>query len=377
MNLIKVITGIRRSGKSVILQSIIQELKNRTDNIIFLNFERLSDLDKAGTCKDLVRYIGENRKEGKCYVFLDEVQEIVDWQVAIKDLRLSDTSIFITGSNSKLLSQEFLTLLSGRFVSFRIRPFVYKEIVAYGKELGKDTSVMDYLVWGGFPGRFVANGPIPTVGYLTDLESTIVVNDLIKRYRIRKEVLFKKIVSYVLRCNARIFSARSVYRSLKNESATCSLNTVIKYVDYLKQAYVIDEIPRYSTKVKRELVDSGKLYGADVCFTSLHVSDGRYDLDHNMENVVYNELLYMDYTVKVYDNRGREIDFLATKQGRTYFIQVAFSVVDAQSYTREMSAFSGLDDFHQKILITNDELDYTTSTVKHIKLKDFLMMEDL
>ena len=130
-DLIKVITGIRRSGKSVILETIINEIKEKTDNIIYLNFEKTTDFAKASSAKELIDYVKKNRKHGKCYCFFDEIQEIDDWQIAVKDLRLDNCSVFVTGSNSKLLSSEFLTLLSGRFVSFRIRPFVYKEIKEY------------------------------------------------------------------------------------------------------------------------------------------------------------------------------------------------------------------------------------------------------
>lgn len=146
---------------------------------------------------------------------------------------------------------------------------------------------------------------------------------------------------------------------------------------YLKEAYVIEEIPRYSTKIKRELNYTNKIYNSDVCFNSLKIDNNRYDLDHNLENIIYNELLYMGYKVNVFDNSGNKIDFIANKNGKKYMIQVAYSVVDEKAYNREFKAFSSLNNQNQKILITNDDLDYSTSTVKHIKLKDFLMMKEL
>lgn len=376
-DLVKVITGVRRCGKSVILDTIMNEIKEKTDNIIYLNFEKTTDFSKASDVETLISYVKENRKEGKCYCFFDEIQELDDWQVAIKDLRLDNCSVFVTGSNSKLLSSEFLTLLSGRFVSFRIRPFVYKEIKEYSNEIGINVGVTDYLIWGGFPGRFNNITLDGTKAYLSDLESTIVINDLIKRYKIRKEVPFKKIVNYILCSNSRIFSIRSIHRYIKNDFPDLSLMTVTKFVEYLKEAYIIDEIPQYSTKTKRELQYYGKIYNSDVCFNSLRANNNRYDLDHNLENIVYNELLYMGYTLKVYDNKGKEIDFMATKDGKTYLIQVAYSVVDEKAYNREFGAFANLDNSNQKILITNDAVDYSTSTVKHIRLEDFLMMDEL
>lgn len=376
-DLIKVITGIRRCGKSVILDEIIDEIKKKTDNIIYLNFETVSVLNKIHTYLDLISYVNDNRKDGKCYVFLDEVQVLTDWAIAVKDLRLHNNSIFVTGSNSKLLSSEFLTLLSGREISFRIRPFVYKEIKEYASELGKDVSVQDYLIWGGFPKRFEYNNEKETKAYLNELENTIVINDLIARYKIRKDMLFKQILNFIFINNSRIFSSLSIYNYIKNEDATCSINTIIKYLGYLKEAYVIDEIQKYSTKTKRELKYNPKLYLSDVSFNSLRVSNNRYDFDHNIENVVYNELLYMGYSLKTFDNKGKEIDFIANKDGKIYYIQVAYSVVDLKAYDREFNAFKDMDNLNQKILITNDENDYSTSTIRHIKLKDFLLMKDL
>lgn len=376
-DLIKVITGIRRSGKSVILESIIEEIKEKSDNIIYLNFEKISDFNKASNANELIDYVKRNKKEGKCYCFFDEIQEIENWQIVVKDLRLENCSIFITGSNSKLLSSEFLTLLSGRFVSFRIRPFVYKEIIEYSKELNINVSIADYLIWGGFPGRFLNITNEGTKAYLQDLERTIVVNDLIKRYKIRKEAPFKKIVNYILLSNSRIFSIRSIYRYIKNDFPNLSLNTVAKFIEYLKEAYIIDEIPQYSLKTKSELHYYGKIYNSDVSFSSLKAINNRYDLDHNLENIVYNELLYMGYELKVFNNNGKEIDFLAFKDNKKYYIQVAYSVENDKAYEREMNAFSSLDNLNQKILITNDIVDYSTSTIKHIKLEDFLLMEEL
>ncbi len=376
-DLIKVIVGIRRCGKSVVLETIMNEIKQETDNIIYLNFENTADLIKASSPIELVKYVENHRKEGLCYIFLDEIQEIENWHVAVKDLRLHNNSVFITGSNSKLLSGEFLDFLSGRFVSFRIRPFIYKEILEYSKETNNFITPTDYLIWGGFPGRLNLKEMESKKVFLTELENTIIFNDLIKRYKIKKTVAFKKIVNYILISNSRIYSARSIHKYIKTQCEDISLNTVIKYLNYLKEAYIIDEMPQYSTKAKRELSYYCKIYNADVCFNSLNVSNNRYDLDHNLENIVYNELCYMGYDLKVYDNQGKEIDFIATKAGKTFFIQVAYSVVDEKAYKREFDAFNELDNSNRKILITTDDIDYSTSTVTHINFEKFLLLEEL
>lgn len=377
-DLIKVIVGVRRCGKSIILEQIMKEIKEKTDNIIYLNFEDDAVIANIYNSEKLIEYVEENRKEGKCYIFLDEIHEVTDWNRAVKTLRLHNNSVFITGSNSKILSKEYTDAFSGRYVSFRIRPFVYKEIVEYSKELNKEYSISDYLVWGGFPKRleFSHEGMIT---YLSDINESIIEKDLIVRFKIKNEELFKRIVNYVLMSNSRIFSARSIEGHLKNEDIKGSINTIIKYLGYLEKAYVINRIEPYSSKTKSELNYYFKIYNEDVSFNSLRCFNNRYDLTHNMENIIYNELIYRDYKLKVMSKEedDKEIDFIAQKDGKDYYIQVAYSVEDEKAYDREFGAFATIDNTHKKILITNDELDYSTSTVTHIKLKDFLEIDSL
>lgn len=376
-DLIKIITGIRRCGKSVIMEQIIKEISNKTDNVIYLNFEDKKISSNITNADELISFVEENKKAGKCYLFFDEIQTLDGWQDACKTLRLYNYSLFITGSNSKLLSGEFTKELSGRYVAFRIRPFVYKEIVEYCKMLGKEASVTDYLVWGGFPKRFEFNSIEAQNRYLNDLDDTIVINDLIRRYKIRKESLFHSLVNFILRSNSRIFSAKSIHDYIKQEHTSCSVNTIMKYLNYLEEAYIIDSVKQYSTKTKKELSYYSKIYNADVSFNSIRCMNNRFDLTHNLENIIYNELIYMGYKVYVYNNNGKEIDFLATKDSLRYYIQVAYSVTEDKAYQREFSAFKNIDNLSQKIIITNDDIDYSTSVIKHIKLKDFLTMESL
>lgn len=376
-DLIKIITGIRRCGKSIIMEQIREEILQKTNNVIYLNFEDKRVLANITDSDKLIKYVEENRKEGKCYIFLDEVQMVDKWQDACKTLRLYNNSLFITGSNSKLLSREFTKELSGRYVSFRIRPFVYKEILEYTQELGKEASITDYLIWGGFPKRFELNTKEAQIKYLNDLDDTIVINDLINRYKIKKENLFKNFVNYILRSNSRIISAKSIHNYIKGKNEQCSINTIIKYLGYLEEAYVIEKVKQYSSKTKSELAYYSKIYDEDVAFNSIRCMDNRYNLTHNLENIVYNELIYMGYNVNVFNNNGREIDFLVKKNNKQYYVQVAYSLADDKTYNREFSAFTNIDNFSQKIIITNDDIDYSTSVIKHIKLKDFLLMESL
>jgi len=376
-NLIKIITGIRRCGKSVIIKQVFNELENDGRRCLFLDFDLRPVRKEINDADALLDHVRERLGDDKLYVFLDEVQNLEGWNEAVRTLRLWNTSVFITGSNSKLLSREFTKELSGRYVSFRIKPFVYREALEYVKQLGREYSVIDYLVWGGFPAALEQPDTDALKRYLNDLNSTIIFNDLENRYRIRKTDVFERIVDYVLVSNARVFSAKSISDYMKGQNINVSVATVIKYLGYLKEAYVIEDVPLYSPKAKARLNYYYKLYDEDVSMNSIRVSGNRFDLTHNLENVVLNELIYMGYEVSVYDNKGREIDFRAVKDGKIFLVQVAYSIAEEKAYDREFSAFACLDNTSKKILITNDEIDYSTSTVYHYRLRDFLMMDEL
>lgn len=376
-DLIKIITGIRRCGKSVILEQVQNEIKAAGKPCLFLDFDLKPTRNLIPDADALIDYVEKYIDKEKLYVFLDEIQNVKEWNEACRTLRLKNCSVFISGSNSKLLSKEFTKELSGRYISFRIRPFVYKEILEYAEQNGKDYSITDYLVWGGFPAALAQDDIIAKRRYLNDLNDTIIYNDLENRYKIRKTEEFERIVDYILVSNARIFSAKSISDYMKGKNISVSVPTVIKYLGYLKEAYVIADVALYSPKAKSKLNYYYKLYDEDVSMNSIRVSSTRYDLTHNLENIVLNELLFMGYEVTVYDNKGREIDFRAEKDGKTYLIQVAYSVAEDKAYEREFSAFSNIDNTMKKIIITSDDIDYSTSTVYHYKLKDFLMMDEL
>ena len=338
-DLVKIITGIRRCGKSVILNQVQDEIKAEGNKCLFLDFDLKPTRNMIPDADALINYVNENIGEEKLYLFLDEIQNVKGWNEACRTLRLYNCSVFISGSNSKLLSKEFTKELSGRYISFRVRPFVYKEALEYASQTGKKYSITDYLVWGGFPAALEQDNINAKRRYLNDLNDTIVYNDLENRYKIRKKEEFERIVDFILISNARVFSAKSIADYMKGKNISVSVPTVIKYLEYL--------------------------------------SGSRYDLTHNLENVVLNELLYMGYEVTVYDNKGREIDFRAKKDGKIYLIQVAYSVAEEKAYEREFSAFSNIDNSVKKIIITNDDIDYSTSTIYHYKLTDFLLMKEL
>lgn len=376
-NLLKIITGIRRCGKSVIMDQIENELRQDGKKTLKLNFEDRAVSASINTVDALIDYVTQHLGKEKLYVFLDEVQTIEHWNVACRTLRLKNVSLFITGSNSKLLSKEFTKELSGRYVAFRIRPFVFAEIQKYAKELKQNYSIADYLVLGGFPQAIEFPTKEARLRYLNDLDDTIVINDILNRYKIRKDHLFRRLVNYVMISNARIFSANSVQKVLKGQGIDCSLNTIVKYLSYLEEAYVISPIRQYSPKAKRELKYYQKLYIEDVSFNSIRQTDDHWDITHNLENIVFNELLYRGFSLFVYKVDSQEIDFLAEKNNRQYLIQVAYSIAEESTYKREFALFNKLDQSREKIIITNDDFDFSTSVVRHIKLKEFLSGDTL
>ena len=376
-DLIKIITGIRRCGKSVILRQVMKEMEDMGKRCLFLDFDLRPTRKEIPDADALISYVKERLKDDKLYVFLDEIQNIPLWNEAVRTLRLYNASIFITGSNSKLLSKEFTKELSGRYVSFRIKPFVYREAKEYADQIGREFTISDYLVWGGFPAAIGQPDIESLKRYLNDLNSTIIYNDLENRYGIRKRDIFERIVDYILISNARIFSAKSIADFMKSQNVSISVPTIIKYLGYLKEAYVIEEVSLYSPKAKSKLNYYCKLYDEDVSMNSIRISGNRYDLTHNMENIVLNELIFMGYEISVYSHRNREIDFRAVRGGKVYLVQVAYSVAEDKAYDREFSAFSDIDNTMKKIIITNDDVDYSTSTVFHYRLRDFLEMDEL
>ena len=371
-DLIKVITGIRRCGKSVIMNQIEEELRRAGKRTLKINFEDRGTFRLIPDADALEERVCGELGNDKLYVFLDEVQVLKDWNAACRSLRLKNLSLFVTGSNSKLLSREFTRELSGRYVSFRVRPFVYRELQEYARELGREYSVSDYLVYGGFPKIAEYPGKAERLRYLNDLDAMIVAGGIMSRCGIRKTEIFRRLADFVLLSSARIFSASSVQKSLKGDGFSCSLATVMKYLSYLEEAYVVSSIPQFSTKAKRELRYYRKLYDEDVAFSTIRQGGDRFDVTHNLENIVWSELLFRGFSLSVFTKDGLEIDFLAEKDGRQYLIQVAYSIAEESTYRREFALFGRIDQSRRKIIITADDFDYSTSTVRHIRLRDFL-----
>lgn len=376
---VKVVTGMRQSGKSVLMAQIREELEKQGKKTVALDF---ADPAVANACRDaqsLFACIGNKwkrrRKKTRCYVFLDGVQNLAHWGAVCRMLTLSSVSLFVAGNGAPLLTEAAKEELGGEYVEFRVRPFAYKELRAWAAELGKDAPVEEYLLYGGFPGRLKCADQAETLRYLGGVNEAA-MRDLLGGGKVQRETLFRRVADFILTQNGRKITANAVHTRLKEEGFSCSINTVMNYLGGLEAACLIHRLPCYSARACREKEFHTKIYDEDVAFHTVRQPQD-VDLGCNMENVVYNELIAMGYTLSGYEDQGYSIDFLARKDGRAYWVQVAESVAKKKVREQKFRLLNKLDNARKKVIITNDGNDYSTGAVEHIRLKDFLMMEDL
>lgn len=370
---IKIITGIKDSGKSVLLKQVMAEISEKTDNIICLNFADKRVSANIKTPDALLEYVEEKAKRGKCYLFFDEMQTLNGWASACAMLQKRGYSLFVVPSDRDFADEDFNKELFGKYVTFKIRPFVFKEIQQYAKELGKNVTVEDYLSLGGFPKRFELDEKDEQLRYLDELDRAI-TDGIIRRYKIRKEELFLSLVDFVLQSNGNVFSEKAIYDRITAKCGTCSINTIMKYLDYLKEAYVIESVTKFSSRVERTLMFYAKIYNADVAFNYIRCVDGDMDIAPNLENTVYNELVYRGYDVSVYDNGGKRIDIFARKDGEEYFIHTVYGTEKKENEISEV--FNSLESNAKKILITY-AASYSINGVACVSLEDFLAINEL
>ena len=380
-DLIKILVGIRRCGKSVILNQIIDELKERKideEHIIYVNFEFI-EFEDLIDYKKLNSYVKERIKDGKIYyLFFDEIQNVDNFEKVINSLRASkNVSIFITGSNSRLLSDELSTVLSGRYVSFKINPLSYKEVLdLLGKCNSTDEIFEDYLKWGSLPNRFQFKNENYIKNYLYDVFDSIILRDVVERLKIRDTALFNLILQYIIDTIGREFSAEKIINFLKNEGREVSTLTVYSYLDALCKSFLIRKVYRYDVHGRAVLKTLNKYYVTDLGIAEIKNNKSQMDKSYALENVVYNELLIKGYDVYTGKTKKGEVDFVATKPDKKIYIQVAFTVSDESTRKREFSAYDVIVDNYPKYVITLDRLNYEYNGIKHVNLIDFLLDDE-
>ena len=380
-DLIKILVGIRRCGKSVILQQIIEELRNRgidEKHIIYINFEFI-EFEELTDYKKLNEYIKDKIKDDLIYyLFFDEIQNVDNFEKVINSLRASqNVSIFITGSNSRLLSEELSTVLSGRYVSFKINPLSYKEVLKLtGMKNSTNEIFEDYMKWGSLPNRFEFKKEEAIKNYLYGVFDSIILRDVVERLKIRDISLFNLILQYIIDTIGREFSAENIMNFLKNEGRDVSTLTIYSYVDALCKALLIRKVYRYDVHGKAVLKTLNKYYVTDLGIAQIKNNKTELDKCYAIENIVYNELIIKGYDVYTGKTKKGEIDFVATKPDKKIYIQVAFSIPNEETKKREFGAYDIIKDNYPKYVISLDNLTYEYNGIKHINLIDFLLDDE-
>ena len=380
-SLIKIIYGMRRSGKSVILTQIMDEIVNsgvNKDHIIYINFESLK-YDFIKNAKDLYTYIESLKNNNdNYYVFLDEIQKVEEFEKGINSLRITNNySIFITGSNSRMTLLELSTDLSGRYVSFRINPLSFKEIVELTntKEEDYEKLLFDVFKWGGLPQRFLFKNDKDKISYLSSVYDSIILKDIVERLGIKDIASFNKVLQYMLDTESREFSRDSVIEYLKKEHHEIANDTLYNYLEAFSSTFIMNKVYRYDIHGKNILKTLNKYYANDLGIKQIKTYNESINYSVALENIVYNELIGKDYKVFIGKTKKGQIDFIASKNNSFKYIQVCLDLSEEITRIREFGAFDEIED-DEKYIITLTKNDYSTDTIKQINIFDFLMNDD-
>lgn len=384
-DLIKILVGIRRCGKSIILEQIRNELRTEykvdSEHIIFINFEFI-EFEELLDYRKLNCYIKDKIKDDKkYYLFLDEVQNVDAFEKVVNSLRatVKNLSIFLTGSNSKMLSDELSTVLSGRYVLFRIYPLSYKEYISLTNRDGYDlNSFWDYANWGGLPNRCEFNNTTDIKNYLHSVYDSIILRDVVRRLNLKDTFLFDLILQYLIETMGREFSSENIINYLKNENKSISNETLYTYVDALCRALIVERVYRYDISGKGVLKTLNKYYATDLGIAQIKNNNAVFKNYIVLENIVYNELKIRDYDVYIGKSKKGEIDFLAKKDGKTNYIQVTYELDgNSDAMEREFGAFNYINDDNPKYVISMDKKDLSRDGIIHLNLIDFLLSDNL
>jgi len=382
-NLIKVLTGVRRSGKTVLLSQIQDYLlKNGRSKSQIINISLESKKNKKFKDGDvLYEYLISacEKLNAKAYIFLDEIQVVSGWEEVVSSLLVDiDCDIYITGSNSKLLSGELATLIAGRYIQIHVYPFTLSEAKQMLEQNGKFKSdevlFQDYLKYGGLPMRFSLE-EISLEAYLSDTYDAIVVKDIIQRNNIKDTNLLNMILAFLMDNIANPFSARSIVAALKQEGINTTVETVIAYIDYIKKAMVVYSAQRYDIKGKKLLTTNEKYYTVDLGLRNCVKASSEIDYNKLYENIIYLELLYRGYDVKVGKTDDYEIDFVAYKGSDTLYVQVCYLLASTETVEREFGNLERIKDNYPKYVISGDLPDFSRNGIKHYNIIKFLLNE--
>lgn len=371
---VKIITGVRRSGKTFFLKMIIKELEKMgipKENILYINFES-SIYDNIKTYEDLNKYVFEKIQNisGKKYLLFDEIQNIKGWEKSINAYRIDiDSDIYITCSNSNLLADEFATLLSGRYRQIKMFPLSFNEILNY--KLTEENEIFkDYINFGGLP-RVIKQETDEKLTYINDIYYSIFVKDILIKNKIKDTDSFERLIKFIISHIGKTFSSRSISKYLKSEKVNISPYTLSKYLNYAIIANLLIKIPREDIKEKRILTIAEKYYVIDPGFYQIQTGINK-NYGQILENIVLLELLRKEYEVTVGKIKNYEINFIARKINETIYIQVSQTVADENTFERELRPLKLIKDNYKKYIITMDQLDYSNEGIIHLNIIDFL-----
>lgn len=380
-DLIKVLTGVRRSGKTVLLSQIQDHLlKNgrSKQQIISISLEskKNAKFKNGDVLYDYLLTACEKLYQ-KAYIFLDEIQAVSGWEEVVSSLLVDvDCDIYITGSNSKLLSGELATLIAGRYIQIHVYPFSLSEakqmLVQSGKYTSDEELFQSYLKYGGLPMRFSLE-EISLEAYLSDTYDAIVVKDVIQRNNIKDTALLNKILAFLMDNIANPFSARSIVAALRQDGVNTTVDTVIAYIDYIKKAMVVYSAQRYDIKGKKLLTTNEKYYAVDLGLRNCVKASAEIDYNKLYENIVYLELLCRGYDVKVGKTDDYEIDFVAYKGSDILYVQVCYLLASPETVEREFGNLERIRDNYPKYVISGDLPDFSRNGIKHYNIIKFLL----
>ncbi len=375
-DLIKIIIGIRRSGKSTLMKQIIDELKEsgvKDSRIIYLNFEDYHIREYKDPAK-LYQYLEKNVIEGvKTYVFLDEIQEVENFEQVVNSLNATkNVDIYLTGSNSKMLSGEYATLLTGRYKSFKIFPFSFKELLEYHDSKDKKELFDLFIRYGGFPVIQSFDLKDQKISILRDLYDSIVIKDIVQRHNVSGVDALDKYISYLLNTVASQFSAKNIINYFKNEGRIISKETLYNYISYAKEVLLIYSAKRYDLKGKKLLTTNEKYFVNDQGLRATKF-DNVKDIEKTLENIVFFELLRRGYEVTVGSIGDKEIDFIATKNNTIEYYQVTYIMETAKTRDREFRSLNMIKDQYPKYVLSLDNVDFSQFGIIHKNIIDFLL----
>lgn len=377
--IIKVIVGQRRVGKSYFLQQLISYISNEYNNpnILYINKE-LFDFNFINTAEDLVKYVESKKENDNNFVFVDEVQEIREYEKAIRHFFTKGYDVYISGSNSDLLSGELASLLSGRYIQFRIHPLNFPEFCEFHSLNNSPENLEKYLKYGGMPYlRNVTMDEEVIYNYLKNIHQTILLKDVVARYKIKNVDFLERLILFLSDNLGSIVSAKKISDFLKSQSVSLSSSVVMNYMNYIDNAYFINKTRRYDLQGKRFLEIGEKYYFTDTGIRNSIVGFRPDDINKILENVVYSHLISQGYQVSVGKLYSTEIDFIAKKKHDIKYIQVCYLLSDQKVIEREFGNLQSINDNYPKYVISYDNIQFDDHHgIKHLTLYNFLNDED-